>query len=127
MITRKIGVGLIVLACLVLLYTAISASGYARTHSYLDPAMLAQYAAPWPVALSGVVALASTMLALVPIRSGERWAWWTLLAMLLALFVTRITTDPRCLVVLDPHQHGCHTFMIAIVLEIVGLGMTWRR
>jgi hypothetical protein len=36
-------------------------------------------------------------------------------------FLTRVTTDPRCLVVLDPHQHGCHTFMIATLLGVVGL------
>jgi hypothetical protein len=27
------------------------------------------------------------------------------------------------LVVLDPHQHGCHTFMIATALGIVGLAL----
>jgi hypothetical protein len=127
MTTRKIGVGLIVMGCVLLLYIAVSAPPYARAHPHLDPAMVAQYAAPWPVALCGVVALACAMLALVPIRRGERWAWWTLLAMLLTLFATRIATDPRCLVVLDPHQHGCHTFMIAVALGVVGLLMAWRR
>jgi hypothetical protein len=43
--------------------------------------------------------------------------------MLIIMFVTRIATDPRCLVVLDPHQHGCHTFMIAIALGVVGLAL----
>jgi hypothetical protein len=32
-----------------------------------------------------------------------------------------MATDPRCLVVLDIHQHGCHTFIIAIVLGVAGL------
>jgi hypothetical protein len=63
------------------------------------------------------------MLALVPLRRGERWALWTLLAMLLIPVITRLAADPRCLVVLDPHQHGCHTFMIAVLLGIVGLAL----
>jgi hypothetical protein len=88
--------------------------------------MLAAYAAPWPVALACTVAVAGIMLALVPLRRGERWALWTLLAMLTIFFLTRITTDPRCLVVLDPHQHGCHTFMIAVLLGVVGLALCWR-
>ena len=61
------------------------------------------------------------MLALIPIRRGEQWALWTSLATLIVLLVTRIFTDPRCLVVLDPHQHGCLTFMIALVLGILGV------
>jgi hypothetical protein len=64
------------------------------------------------------------MLALIPIRRGERWALWTSLATLLALFTVRLSTDPRCLVVLDPHQHGCHTFMIAMLVGVIGLGLT---
>jgi len=44
------------------------------------------------------------------IRRGERWAIWTSLATLMILLGTRMVSDPRCLVVLDPHQHGCHTF-----------------
>jgi hypothetical protein len=61
------------------------------------------------------------MLALIPLRRGERWSLWTALAIFVILFVTRITTDPRCLVVLDPHQHGCHSFMISVALGVVGL------
>ena len=61
------------------------------------------------------------MLALIPIRRGERWAIWTSLATLMILLGTRMVSDPRCLVVLDPHQHGCHTFMIAVFLGVTGL------
>lgn len=88
--------------------------------------MLAQYAAPWPVALASAVVVAGIMLALVPLRRGERWAWFTELLIFAILFITRITTDPRCLVVLDPHQHGCHSFMIATIVGIVGLALAWR-
>jgi hypothetical protein len=118
---RKVGVGLVVAAYVLLIYMSLAAPAYARTHQDLGPAMLAEFAAPWPVALACTVAVAGIILALVPLRRGERWALWTLLALFTIPFVTRITTDPRCLVVLDPHQHGCHTFMIATLLGIVGL------
>src|ERR1043166_7757420 len=112
----KAGVTLLVLANALLVYISLSAPPYARAHAHLDSRMLGQYAGPWPVALGCAVALAGIMLAAVPIRRGERWAWWTSLAMLALLFITRLTTDPRCLVVLDLHQHGCHSFMIGVVL-----------
>jgi len=123
MTRHKVGVGLGVVACALLLYSSLAAPAYAREHRHLDPVMLAQYAAPWPVALACAVAVAGIVLAIVSLRRGERWSLWTSLAMLIIMFVTRIATDPRCLVVLDPHQHGCHTFMIAIVLGVVGLAL----
>ncbi len=120
---RKAGVGILVTAYAVLLYTSLAAPAYARAHPHLDAAMLAAYSAPWPVALACAVVAAGVMLAVVPIRRGERWAMWTSLAMWVILFAARMATDPRCLVVLDPHQHGCHSFMIAVVLGIIGLGL----
>ena len=119
----KAGVTLLVLANALLVYISLSAPPYARAHAHLDPRMLGQYAGPWPVALGCAIALAGIMLALVPVRRGERWSWWTSLAVWTTLFITRIASDPRCLVVLDPHQHGCHTFMIAVALGIIGLIM----
>ena len=83
--------------------------------------MLAEYAAPWPVALACALAVAGIMLALVPIYRGEVWARWTSLATLIILLVSRLATDPRCLLVLNPHQHGCHPFMIAVGLGIAEL------
>jgi nicotinamide riboside transporter PnuC len=124
---RKVGVGLVVVAYALLLYMSLAAPAYARAPQHLGPAMLAEYAAPWPVALACTVAVAGIALALVPLRRGERWALWTLLATFVIPFITRIVTDPRCLVVLDPHQHGCHTFMIAVLLGIVGLGLNFWR
>jgi hypothetical protein len=123
---KRIGVGLVVLAYGLLLYMSLAAPAYARAHPHLDPAMLAAYAAPWPVALACTLAIAGIMLALVPIRRGEPWARWTSLATLVIAFVTRLATDLRCLVVFDPHQHGCHTVMIAVVLGITGLVLAWR-
>jgi len=118
---RRVGVALVVAANALLVYISLSAPPYARAHTHLDPSLLAQYASPWPVALGCSLAVAGGVMALVPLRRGERWALWTQLAVFIILFLTRILTDPRCLVVLDPHQHGCHTFMIAMVVGVVGL------
>lgn len=112
-----------VAAYAMLLYMSLAAPAYARAHPHLSAALLAEYAAPWPVALASSVAFVGAILALIPIRRGERWALWTSLGTLLALLATRLATDPRCLVVLDPHQHGCHTFMIAVLLGVVGLAL----
>jgi|SRR5215813_8116039 len=120
---RKLGVGLIVAANLLLLYMSLGTAAYARSHPHSDASLLAQYGGPWPVVLACALAATAIVLALVPIRRGERWALWTSLATLLALLAVRLTTDPRCIVVLDPHQHGCHTFMIAMVMGIVGLAL----
>ena len=83
MTRHKVGVGLGVVAYALLLYTSLAAPAYARAHPHLDPVMLAQYAAPWPVALACAVAVAGIVLALVPLRRGERWSLWTSLAMLI--------------------------------------------
>ncbi len=118
---RNVGVGLLllVLGYAVLLHS-MGGVLHGRGHAHAGEAVSAGNAA-WPAALSAAVAVAGIMLALIPIRRGERWAVWTSLSMLMILFVARMATDPRCLVVLDPHQHGCHTFMIAFVLGVVGL------
>lgn len=124
---RKTGICLVVATYALLLYMSLGAPSYARAHPHLDPVLLAEYARPWPVALACALALAGIMLAVVPLRRGERWAFWTSLAMMLILLGTRLATDPRCLVVLDPHQHGCHTFMIAILVGVIGLALSWRK
>ncbi len=118
---RKVGVGLVVAAYSALLYTSLAAPAYARAHMHLDASMRAEYAGPWPVALGSSLSITGIMLALIPIRRGERWAIWTSLVTFIIMLGTRMAADPRCLVVLDPHQHGCHTFMIAVLLGLAGL------
>ncbi len=120
---KNAGVGLVIAAYALLLYTSLAAPAFARAHSHLDKAMLAEFAAPWPMALASALGVVGIILALIPIRRGERWALWTSLAAWMILLLTRLATDPRCLVVLDPHQHGCHTFMIAVVLGVIGLAL----
>jgi hypothetical protein len=123
---KKLGLVMIVMAYALLIVTAVAAAFFARAHSHLDAVRVAGYAEPWPVTLVVVVGLVGTVLALIPIRRGERWAIVTSALALLALFAVRMTTDPLCLLVLDPHQHGCHTFMIAMVLGLGGLGLAFR-
>jgi hypothetical protein len=120
---RSAGVSISVVAFALLLYTSLASPAYAKAHPRLNPVLVAEYARPWPLALACAVVVAGIMLALVPLRSGERWALWTSLAMWIILLLTRLATDPRCLVVLDPHQHGCHTFMIAVMLAVIGLAL----
>ena len=69
---RKIGVWLIAVAYAIFLYIAISAPAYAHAHPHLDATMHAEYSAPWPVALTGSLGLVGIVLALIPIRRGER-------------------------------------------------------
>jgi len=84
--------------------------------------MPAEPSDPWNAAVLGALAVAGVVLAVVPIfRRGERWALWTSLAIWMILAAVRFATDPRCLLVLDPHQHGCHTFVIALISGVAGL------
>ena len=123
---KTLGLVMIVIAYALLIEAAVAAPFFAHAHPHLDAVRLAGYAEPWPVTLVVVVGLVGTVLALIPVRRGERWAIATSALALLALFAVRITTDPLCLVVLDPHQHGCHTFMIAMILGLGGLGLAFR-
>ena len=121
MTMRKVGVGLVVAAYLLLVLISL---GRRTTRTRIRNSTRC-----WPGSsprlgrrhLACALALAGIVLALVPLRRGERWALWTQLAMLVILFSARMASDPRCLVVLDPHQHGCHSFVIAIVLGVIGL------
>lgn len=123
---KKLGLVMNVSAYALLMTTAVLGRVFGREHSHLDPVQLAGYAEPWPVTLVIVFGLVGIVLALIPVRRGERWAIATSALALLALFAVRMTTDPLCLVVLDPHQHGCHTFMIAMGLGLGGLGLAFR-
>lgn len=68
MTRQKVGIRMVIAAYAVLVYIALSAPFYAKAHPHLDPALLAQYASPWPVALGCSLALMGTMLAIVPLR-----------------------------------------------------------
>lgn len=117
MVARKIGVGLTLAAFAVLYLLSGPARGQFNPH-------------PLATRLSEYAAGIGAVLAIVPrsrvTRWWQRWELWPQLAIFLFLFAIRMSTDPRCRVVLDPHQHGCHSFMIAVVLGIVGLMLAWR-
>jgi hypothetical protein len=54
MTAQKVGITLLLAAYALLFYISLSAPFYAGAHPHLDPAMLAQYGSPWPVALACV-------------------------------------------------------------------------
>jgi uncharacterized membrane protein HdeD (DUF308 family) len=115
---RKTGIAFVIVAWGILLWTALGAPLASQSHPHMD-----SFAQPWPVALGTILPAVGIVLTAVPLRRRERWSFWTLLLTFAALLVGRFLSDPRCMVVLDPHQHGCHTFMIAIVLGIIGVIM----
>jgi hypothetical protein len=123
---RNVGIGFLIAAYVWVLYTSLAAA-YARAHAQPTPAMLAEYGAPWPVALTCALALYGLALALIPIRREEKWAIWLSAMTLLILVAARIATDPSCLAVLDLNQHCCHIFMISMGLGLVGLASAAPR
>jgi hypothetical protein len=117
---RNVGVALIVAVYAVLFFTSSSApvamsnTGLVATRAqpHLDPMMTA-------------IAVAGIMLAVIPLRRGERWAQLTTVAILILVLVTRYTTSGQRLVVLDPNRHG-YSLVIVSVLAIAGLFLTGR-
>jgi hypothetical protein len=121
---KRAGIGLLILCFIVLLHSSVGTVLHGRTHPHPEVTVGANMGEPWEAALTGALAVAGVMLAAMPIRRGERWAWWTMLSMLAILLVTRVASDPRCWVAYDPSQHGCHTFAIAMILGAAGLALT---
>lgn len=113
--------GLIVLSYLLLVFSAVAARSSAHPDSQSHMVTDSAYAHPWTLGLTIALAIAGIALALIPVRRGEAWARWTVLATLVAIAIPRLLTDPRCFVVLDPHQHGCHTFVLLVISGIVGV------
>lgn len=124
---RKASVVLLTLSYFVLLHGRIArfvhGHPFAGEHAMPEMGMAAAQpgAAAWENALIFSLAFAGVVLALIPLRRGERWAAWTSAGMWAVLGATRFATDLQCLKVLDVHQHGCHTFVIALVVAMAGL------
>ena len=120
---RNLAAGLVAVAFFILGHTALALAfhPYAREHMTDGGHVVGDVV--WTLALESALAVAGIVMALVPLRRGERWALWTLLAVWAILLATRLASDPRCLVVLDMHRHGCHIFMLATVLAFVGLAL----
>jgi hypothetical protein len=71
----------------------------------------------------GVITFLAVMIAWFGVRDGQRWAWWSLLLALLTVAVIRIGVDRSCTVGVF-WQHGCHQFMIGLLLGVIGLVLT---
>jgi hypothetical protein len=81
----------------------------------------------WPLALASPIALGGLILAAKSVRGIQRWTRSILFLMLLLILTAELLFNPRCWVVLDPSQHGCHSAMIAIVLGAVGVALSRIR
>ncbi len=68
------------------------------------------------------LAAVEILIVLIPLRRAERWAFFAAFLPVLIIGVPRIATDPNCYA-FSPHVHGCHQFMIALLLAIVGLAL----
>src|SRR2546430_3922880 len=73
---RKTGIGLLVAAYVLALCTWLAAPAYARVNAQPGPPILAEYAGPWPVFVACGLTLNGLVLALIPVRRGEKWAIW---------------------------------------------------
>jgi len=60
------------------------------------------------------------MIAIVPLRQGEGWALWAAALPFVIAGIPRLFTDSACQLT-DMHHHGCHQFMAAMLLGLIGL------
>ncbi len=70
--------------------------------------------------------LVEIMIALVPLRRGEGWAFWAGAVPFVVVGVPRLLTDSACQLS-DMHHHGCHQFMMAMFLGVIGLALSGAR
>jgi hypothetical protein len=71
----------------------------------------------------GLLTFFAVMLAWFSVRDGQRWSWWTLLLGLLTIAIARLAIDRSCTVKIF-WQHGCHQFMIGLILAAIGFVLT---
>jgi hypothetical protein len=73
-----------------------------------------------------VVALVAVeiLIVLVPLRRGEVWAFGATLLPVVLVAIPRMLTDPKCKA-MSLSVHGCHQFMGAILLAIIGLALAF--
>ena len=104
-----------------------------RTHSLLartlhessyPPSPHGESSLALPLALATLAAV-EMLVAWIPLRPGERWAFWATALPLVTLGTAKLVTDPGC----TSHffqQHGCHQFMISLVIAVAGLALCAR-
>jgi hypothetical protein len=66
------------------------------------------------------------LIALVPLRRGQFWAFWAGVFPLVTIGIPRMLTDPKCFA-MSLHVHGCHQFMAGLLLAILGLVLAFPR
>ena len=66
------------------------------------------------------------LIVLVPLRRGETWAFFGALLPVLLVAIPRMLTDPTC-TAMSLSVHGCHQFMAALFLAVVGLALARPR
>lgn len=66
------------------------------------------------------------LIALVPLRRGQFWAFWAALLPIVSVGMPRMLTDPKCKA-MSLSVHGCHQFMGALLLAVVGLVLAFPR
>lgn len=76
-----------------------------------------QYLGLWPTTLAVALAIATLMLLFSAVSSARKGT--ASLVAILIVGIPRIATDLRCLANIAT-QHGCHTFMAAMVLIVTG-------
>jgi hypothetical protein len=66
-----------------------------------------------------VLSAVEIMIALAPVRRGERWALVATMLPMIVVGIPRLVTDPACQLY-DLSHHGCHQVMIAMTLGFIG-------
>jgi hypothetical protein len=91
-----------------------------------DPAAAGGMSRGFALVVVTLVAL-EILIALVPLRHGEFWAFWVALLPVVTVGIPRMLTDPNCKA-MSLSVHGCHQFMAGLVVAVVGLVLAfpWR-
>jgi hypothetical protein len=88
-----------------------------------DPAVAGGMPAGTALVVVALVAV-EILIALVPLRRAELWAFWAALLPIVLVAIPRMLTDPKCKA-MSLSVHGCHQFMGAMLLAIVGLALAY--
>ena len=113
------GAVLVALGYLVLVHSRLGDLIHGGSHAG-HSAGLAESSGQWEATLMFALALVEILIAVFPLRRGERWALGAALAPVAVVGIPRVMSDPRCLTTILS-QHGCHTFMISMTLVTVGV------
>lgn len=90
-----------------------------------DPAAAGGMAPGFALVVVTLVAV-EILIALIPLRRGEFWAFWAALLPVVTIGILRMLTDPKCFA-MSLHVHGCHQFMAGLLLAIIGLALAFPR